>query len=46
MDLTRKAISRNDIAKLLVGKGNYSLKNESVSWTNIYAPVDWTVLFN
>lgn len=46
MDLVRKAISSNEIAELLAGKGSYSLKNESVSWANIYALVDWTVLFN
>lgn len=44
MDLVRKAISRNEIAELLAGKGSYSLKNESVSWANICTPVDWTIV--
>lgn len=44
MDLVRKAISRNEIAELLAGKGSYSLKNESVSWADVCAPIDWTIV--
>lgn len=46
MDLTRKAISRNEIAELLEGKDGYSIESDSWAdrWADVCAPIDWTLV--